>query len=110
MPTIFSRLSENMEDTRAEKEPVYDLDKLLGSQAREPRVSVGEFKPPHDEKTTWHKTKKATIARKKAAQRAKPTLKKKLGSILKRKDDDGTTMYLLGGIGAVAALAFLMKH
>jgi hypothetical protein len=101
---------EAIQDARAEKDPVYDLKDLLGKAApAEERVKVSEYGRPHDEKSTWLKTKKATVARKKKEQRAKPTIKKKVKSLFRRGDEESTTLYLLGGIGAIAALTFLMK-
>ena len=101
---------EAIADARAEKDPVYDLKDLLGKAApTEERVKVSGYGRPHDEKSTWMNTKKATIARKKKEQRAKPTIKKKVKSLFNRGEEGNTTLYLLGGIGAIAALTFLMK-
>jgi hypothetical protein len=100
---------ESIADARAERDPVYDLKDLLGKGVpAEERVKVSEYGRPHDEKSTWIKTKKATIARKKKEQRAKPTLKKRAQSVF-GKEEGNTTLYLLGGIGAIAAMTFLMK-
>jgi hypothetical protein len=103
-------------DNRAEQFPVTSLDHIFEeAERRHPKVNVSEFKPPHDRETTWKKTKQATLARKKAASRAaKPTIKKKISTLLKPKQEEGEMdikpIYLLGGLGALAGLVFLMKR
>ena len=93
-------------DVRANNLPEVDINRLLGYTGDRPRVQVSEY--PGDEKRAWTRTKNATIARKKAALRAKPTLKKRI--LEKKRDGEANyTLYVLAGVGALVAATCLMK-
>ena len=95
-------------DVRANNLPEVDINRLLGYSGERPRVQVSEF--PGDEKKAWSRTRNATIARKKAALRAKPTLRKKVSFLEKKKDGEASyTLYILAGVGALVAATCLMK-
>lgn len=94
------------DDTRAAHlEEDIDLDSLLPPKS----VKVGEYKkPPHDRDSTWKKTRDKVIARKKAEVRKEGKKKFKMPKFKTSKKDDGDyTVYMLGGLGAIAALMLL---
>ncbi len=100
------------EDTRAAHlEEDIDLDSLLPPKS----VKVGEYKkPPLDRDSTWKKTRDKVIARKKAMVRKDKDKDKhgkkkfkmpKFGAANKEQPD--YTVYMLGGLGAIAAFMLL---